>query len=184
MKPIPTTALASLAMFVIGIGVGFVLFSSPPDGDQNGVQSVERLRVGTVESVDAQTATYQHPTYGFSLTYPSELIVQEFDEVGGETIVFQKPQEQKGFQLYITPYADTTISESRIKNDIPSGIIREPTEVLLAGDIRGLLFWSEVPVIGESRELWFVHDGYLYQVTTYAPLDAWLADIMSTFRFN
>jgi hypothetical protein len=37
--------------------------------------------------------------------------------------------------------------------------------------------------MGDARELWFIRDGYLYEVTTYKPLDTWLADIMKTWQF-
>ena len=36
---------------------------------------------------------------------------------------------------------------------------------------------------GASREVWFVHKGFLYEVTTYKALDSWLASIMLTWKF-
>ena len=36
---------------------------------------------------------------------------------------------------------------------------------------------------GDTREVWFIHGGYLYEVTTYKELDIWLAGIMRTWKF-
>ena len=33
------------------------------------------------------------------------------------------------------------------------------------------------------REVWFIHGGYLYEVTTYKELDTWLGSIMQTWKF-
>lgn len=37
--------------------------------------------------------------------------------------------------------------------------------------------------MGDTRELWFIHNGYLYEVATYKTLDAWLAGIMQMWQF-
>jgi hypothetical protein len=38
--------------------------------------------------------------------------------------------------------------------------------------------------LAASREIWFIHDGFLYEVTTYKELDSWLATIMQTWQFT
>ena len=37
--------------------------------------------------------------------------------------------------------------------------------------------------MGDAREVWFIKNGFLYEVTTYKELDAWLASIMQTWKF-
>ena len=37
--------------------------------------------------------------------------------------------------------------------------------------------------MGDTREVWFIHGGYLYEVTTYKPLDTWLTPILQTWKF-
>jgi hypothetical protein len=34
------------------------------------------------------------------------------------------------------------------------------------------------------REIWFIHGGFLYEVTTYKQLDSWLTPIMQTWQFT
>ena len=122
--------------------------------------------------------------YGFSVEYPRELEYQVFDEeAGGESIVFQKPDERIGFQIFISLFQDEQISTSYIQEFLPSAVIEDPQEIIIGEDIRGVIFWSSDARIGRTREVWFPYNGYLYQVTTYEYLDSWLAEIMSSWRF-
>jgi hypothetical protein len=38
--------------------------------------------------------------------------------------------------------------------------------------------------MGDTREVWFIKGGFLYEVTTYKQLDTWLAQILQTWQFN
>jgi hypothetical protein len=37
--------------------------------------------------------------------------------------------------------------------------------------------------MGDAREVWFIKSGYLFEVTTYKPLDSWLSQILQTWKF-
>ena len=171
--------------FLIGAVAGVFgsnIFDSRAPNQNSGVS----LLRGSVERVTEGQSRYTNNRYGFSLVYPSELVIQEFEESENTmSVIFQKPGEEVGFQIFVTSYSEPTITEARIKTDIPSGIIENPVEVLIgvSRDIRALRFNSEVPLIGESTEVWFLRDGYLYEVTTYAALDEWLAEILATLTF-
>lgn len=143
---------------------------------------------------------FTHPQYTFSVEYPKELEVERFQEGDdSETIIFQESlsagseQEKIGFQIFISPFGkDEILTQNRILEDLPEAIIEEPQEAILGTltgaseeeRIHALLFWSHDPSIGKTREVWFTHDGYLYEITTYAYLDSWLAKILSTWNFN
>ena len=130
---------------------------------------------------------FTHDLRGLSVEVPGELEIKSFDEGGGaETVVFQHPTDQLGFQIFILPYKGEQITEDRILKDIPSGVVKDPQEVVIGkrGDIRAMAFVSENPIMGETREVWFIHDGYLYEVTTYLSYDEWIADIMDTVSFE
>lgn len=43
---------------------------------------------------------------------------------------------------------------------------------------------SEDAAIGATYEVWFVHDGLLYQVMTYRDLDDWFTQILNTWQFR
>ncbi len=134
-----------------------------------------------LESQDA--LGYKNSEKGFSLYYPEELSVEEYDEGGGvETIVFSNTVSGNEFQIFITPYSEDFISEERFRLDIPSGVIEDQKDVSIGG-VPGIIFFSEHPLMGPTREVWFIHKGFLYEVTTYKALDAWIADIIKTWVF-
>lgn len=126
-----------------------------------------------------------HPTFGFTITVPNTVEWERYEEGGGsETLVFVDTVSQNEFQLFVTPYTDTEITPERLAADIPSGDIREPTEIVLDNGVSAMMFWSQAPIVGESREVWFIHDGYLYEATTARALDPWLAFILNTIVFD
>ena len=139
---------------------------------------------------------FVHPTIGFSLEYPENLVVNQFNEKeNAKSVVFQKStddsslstEEKTGFQIYALPFDDEGkgLTLEKIKHDLPNVAIEEPVEAFIgekAGEPKkAWIFWIQNPKIGRTREVWFVDKGYLFEVTTYAHLDLWLAQIMSTW---
>jgi hypothetical protein len=45
------------------------------------------------------------------------------------------------------------------------------------------MFYGNNAIKRDTREVWFIHGGLLYEVTTYKQLDSWLAQIMQTWQF-
>jgi hypothetical protein len=74
------------------------------------------------------------------------------------------------------------VDEERFRLDQPSGVMNEPTDVLIDG-AHGSIFFGRNSIMGDTREAWFVHNGYLYEVVTYKDLDAWLSEIMATWKW-
>ena len=139
---------------------------------------------------------FTHPERGFSVEYPQDLEVLKFDEGdGAETILFSRKENEhfpllgkRGFQIFIMPFEELELTKDKILKDLPEAIIEELQEVVLGvntagGDIKALIFWSQSPVIDKTREVWFVHNSYLYEVTTYEHFDSELAKILSTWQF-
>lgn len=134
-------------------------------------------------SVPAGAREYRSATYHFSLFYPQELSVTEHAEGGGAmTITFQNVGDSTGFQIFIVPYTGTQVSEERFRRDEPSGIRKSLTTVSVDGAVAAA-FYSANTMLGETREVWFLHGGYLYEVTTLKSLDSWLASILATWKF-
>jgi len=140
---------------------------------------------------------FTHPLYGFSVEYPEELDITTFEEdEHSETVVFRTPEDESvsleekiGFQIFISPFEeDSILTYERIREDLPFATIEDPVEVVIGTktgqETQALLFWSEDPTIGRTRELWFVYNSNLYEVTTFAHLDNFLASILTTWNFN
>lgn len=170
-----------IIIFVLGIIIGHYLV--PTSSTPLSESSV--LRTGVVETAEKMQVRYRDHEHLFSFMYPEEFLVSEFTETGNaKTLVFEVPGTEQAFQIFIAPFTGSTITKSDIIRQIPSGVIEDLKEVIIGDGIRALVFWSDVPILGKSREVWFIKNGYLYEVTTYAALDELMANILSTVRFS
>lgn len=135
------------------------------------------------QPVSANTRRYENAAFHFSLVYPSELQVEEYAEQGGAlTVTFQDPNSDEGFEVYVTPYAQSQVTQQRFDTDEPSGVMNSPTAIVIAG-APATMFFGNNTLMGDTREVWFIRGGFLYEVATYKNLDAWLSQIMSTWAF-
>ena len=126
---------------------------------------------------------YENTAFHFGLFFPDNLHATEYNEQGGAlTASFQDPVTNEGFQVYVTPYAGKQIDTARLKLDEPSGVYLQPTDVIIDGT-SATTFFSTNAIMGDTREVWFIKNGFLYEVTTYKELDTWLADILRTWKF-
>lgn len=169
--------------------------------EKNNLQFSPNIKVESISSNDL-IKNLKYPEYGFTFDYPSELKIKAFlENNGGETLIFKNPtgKERRGFQIFIVPFEEasstpnnaktlkneTILTPERIRQDLPSAIIEKPMEVLIGKDKnkQALIFFSEDPSIGKTREIWFIHKGNLFEISTYADLDAWIGPITETFKF-
>jgi hypothetical protein len=129
--------------------------------------------------------TYTSSEFDFSLTYPSTLSVTEYDEGGGtKSVVFQKPNEHVGFQMFITPDdGDDPLTPAGIKLDFPTLEMHGIESLMVGTGTAAVAFASNVPDFGPTQELWLTHDGYLFEIVTYPDRGPWLAQIINTIRF-
>jgi hypothetical protein len=77
------------------------------------------------------------------------------------------------------PYSGDVISEDRFNCDEPSGARKDVTNVTVDG-AKGIAFYGWDDRLHDTREYWFIHDGLLYEVTTFKSLDGWLSPIMQS----
>ncbi len=127
---------------------------------------------------------YKNTQYGFSLYYPSDLQVSENNEsAGAYTISFENANYSKGFEIFVTPYAERQVSRERFKMDEPSGVMQEPTSIVL-DNAPATMFFGSNGVMGDTREVWFIKNGFLFEIATYKNADSWLSQIMATWQFT
>lgn len=147
---------------------------------KNTDQTAGVLKANEVKEVKTDTkAILKHEKPNFTLEYPADFVVSKTAIDGGETVVFKKPAPKSGFQIFISPYAEKAGLNSVIQAAFPDLPIEGMQEVVIGDNIHALIFWSSDPSIGKTRELWFVRDGYLFQVTAYPELDSLLAEIFA-----
>jgi hypothetical protein len=172
------------ASFLMRYSVGEPSFRQSLDGQANNSQTNNSTSGNSLPA--GQTSSLTHRSPDFSLSYPDNLGTSSIKESdGSETIVFNDSnQRHVGFQIYISSYKDTApINREFVATAFPLLKIENPVEIIFGDNVHGLVFTSNDLSIGKTRELWFAHNGYLYQVTTYAALDSWLAEIFKSWIF-
>ena len=126
---------------------------------------------------------YRSGKYHFSIFHSNRESVQTYDESGGAmTLTFEDMNNTSGFQIFIVPYSQSQVTPERFKQDEPSGIRTDLTPMVIDG-VTGAAFNSKDPLLGDTYEVWFVHDGYLYEITTLKSLTAQLQAYMQTWSF-
>lgn len=126
---------------------------------------------------------YKNLLFHFSLIYPKDLQVREYDDgTSASTITFEDRAGKNGFQIFIVPYPEKQVSVEQFKKDVPSGVMENPINIKIDG-APATLFYSRDVIVGDTLEVWFIKNGFLYEVTTSKELESWLADIMKTWQF-
>lgn len=126
---------------------------------------------------------------GFSFIHATDLTVTAFDEGAGEMVLVHDATNagsKREFQIYAAPFDEAgPLTAARIHKDLPDMEITDAQPVLIGSnkDIDALIFFSNNPSIGKTREVWFVHGGYMYQVTGYADADAIVGPLLDTWSF-
>lgn len=127
---------------------------------------------------------YRSERYGFALFYPEEMGVTEQDEgQGAMTITFEDASARHGFQIFVVPYNKSSISDARFMQDVPSGVRENLTEMQVYG-VTATAFNSVDSFVGETREIWFIANTHLYEMTTTRDAAADLDEIVRTLKFT
>lgn len=127
-----------------------------------------------------ETRNYTHPGYGFSFEYPDGWNVSSFAEGEGETVLIQP-----GVQIYISIFdeEETALTKERILADIPDLKIENDKQIKIANTIDALSFDSANQGGQNTKEVWFVYNRFLYQISA-AGNGGVLDKIINTFKFN
>lgn len=171
-------------ILVLGLlaGLGYVAFEYAPSSLRQGFT----LPQGSY-MVPELSKEYSNTTYHFSLKMPEDFEATKFEDEFGTAVVLQD-QSGNGVQILISPFGDEDIKEltqERIKQDLPDMLISEAQTVEIGDEYKGLAFKSDNEFFGgASREVWFVYQQNLYQISTYARLDELLQKIFTTWQFN
>ena len=191
---IPKIALIILAIALLFGAIYFVVSNKKsPQSEEvsnniNEYQSVSgnEQTFTIAQSEDGENNIYTDSQYKFSFEYPKNFTATKFQEgEEGDTILVQEKESKKSFQIFISPFDEPgPLTKERILQDLPDLIINNPEQRVLKNGAVALIFFSEEESLGETREIWFIHNNHLYQVTTTKDLDSLVADIISTWRFH
>jgi len=174
--------VALIILATSSLGVYYLARGQDKD---NTLEQLAALNIGIDGEAPQDTKEYTNKKYNFKLKHPSDLEVKEFDEGGGASlIVFEKEYANSvaGFQMFILPYNAKEITRERFLLDVPSGVQKDMKYIDIEGVNVGI-FYSEDSLLGETVEIWFINNGYLYEITAPKSLDTWVTDIVKTLHF-
>lgn len=136
-----------------------------------------------------ESASYTDPTYGFSISLPKDFIVSSSDQDDGELIIAEHPTFNLGLEAFISPFdSEGQLTVDTIRELNPALSIKEPVDMELPDGTPALRFASDDPALGDTRQLWFLHNGDLFQVVFYSAntewLDAWVRAFPNDWTFT
>lgn len=182
------------------IAFSVYLAAKPPSGAAPGKTSdvfgTSDVKEGTASNPLVQNGVYKNEKFSFSVAIPDDLKVTETNPDEFTTMVLaeaadarldssaRQASQQRSFQIFIMPFDEPgPITKERILIDLPEATVDNPQPVSING-IDALLFFGKDEDLGKTREVWFAHEGYLYQVSSYASFDEELSKIMTSFKFQ
>lgn len=158
--------------------------SAPPTVSASSATSSGASSGTTSNPQPPNTKAYQSSLYHFSLYYPDDLTVSEQPGAYGSIVVlFEDQATNQTFVIFIVPYDQPKITRQTFEMDEPSGVMNDPINITIDG-ASATEFLSTNPAMGASFEIWFLHGGFLYEVTAPQSLDTWLLQIMETWQFT
>src|SRR6185436_9695872 len=99
---------------------------------------------------------YRNETNRFEFFYPAPLLARKTDEGNNAlTLTFEDEDTGEGFQIFVVPYGQRQVSAERFRMDEPSGVIKEPIDVVI-DNVRGTMFFGNNGIMGDTREVWFI----------------------------
>ena len=135
-------------------------------------------------------SAYENDDYGFGFKYPDGFNVMEMPIESGQVLILQNQKTDVGLQIMITQYDGTeeSLTAESVKQSVPDLTIKEPQELFIGesgAKGKGLAFVSDNAEFGgKSREVWFIYNGNLYQMSTYLDYDELIKGILNNWEFK
>jgi len=187
-----TFIIVAVAVIIIVAGI-FIFLNNKKSVTEPGTEldsennpAIEQTYTVTASKEDSKNNIYTDSQYKFSFQYPKDFTATKFREgEDGDTILIQQKDGKGGFQVFIAPFDEPgPITKERIVQDLPDMKIESAENRVLKNGVPALIFFSEETSLGKTREIWFINNGYLYQVTTTKDLDSLVAQIVAMWRFE
>jgi len=157
--------------------------NAPLAESQKSGATINADAISQVADAPAGYVQYRNTKYGFSFYHLPDGKITEYDEgSGAETVVLENLQKVRGMQVFIVPYDRPLITQERFNEDEPSGVRINVQDASLDG-VRAVTFNSTDIALGETREIWVIRNGYLYEITTFSGVGEWFTPIIQSWRW-
>jgi hypothetical protein len=129
-------------------------------------------------------AIYTDPAHRFSIRLPAGSTVQNFLSTDGAVDTLIIRLGSRAVQATITKwrYATTTLTLDTLSRDYP--YIAMQNAILKSVVVAGATGVNFTDRYSGAEQLWFVHDGYLYQLTDFGSEDGMDQVVADAFQFQ
>ncbi len=130
-----------------------------------------------------QTQVYASPD-GYSFIYPKDFKVGQFEEGEGNMTLIQQTQGNLGMQIYVQDFDEAgPLTVQRIKQDLPDQDIEQAQNASLDKE-PAIVFFSKNESLGQTYEVWLVHNKKLFQISGYAQEKDLINKILNTWKWQ
>lgn len=92
--------------------------------------------------------------------------------------------EGHGFQIFATAFDEQgPITAERIRQDLPDAVIKGTGQARLDGEL-ALTYYGTDADLGDTYEVWVVHDGKLYQIMAKKADEPVIIATLNTWKWN
>ncbi len=189
---ISTRIKAAIAGIVI-LAAAVVIFFGPTDGAKKLRNQVTDFAGKTLQPDGGQpenaipaggSGSYTDSVYGFSFSYTPGHTVGRFEQGEGDVVLVQSPDKSAGFQVYVVPFDEAgPLTAGRIAKDLPDMPMQNVQEISFGPSkeesIQAVRFTS-----GQSREVWFIHEQVLYQISADISQDDAVVEMLKSWRWE
>lgn len=132
---------------------------------------------------ESDDSNYFHVNPNFSFTYPKNFTVGNFDELNHKIVLVQNAKKEHAFQIAISSFDEpnTVLTVDRVKKDLPNLKMQDPLQINIGSQGSGVSF---VDSGTRMREVWFVYNSFLYQITATRESEGLLESVLKTWRFD
>lgn len=135
------------------------------------------------------TLPYLHGDNSFSFRFPDDLkFTNSAEDVNGETqetVIFTSNDNNRGFQIFIAPFdSKSDFSIEDVKGSNPELEISDSKNLAIGGE-KAISFISKIKGSNfDTLEIWFTHQGKIYQISTYPNFKGELLDILPSWKWQ
>ena len=173
MKKVIYIGIVAVVLILIFLFVGL-------RGDKS--FGVGEIFVGNTEK-QIQRLVFVHATLGFSFDYPSSHNLSIVEDGFGESILVLR--DGRGMQVYISEVdSSVKVDSNTVRRDLVGEKIESLLDIELPKEkISAVSFASEHDTMGRVWDVWFSHEGVLYQVTCEEGEEELLKMFVESFSF-
>lgn len=129
--------------------------------------------------------SYTHPLFGFTFSLNEKFSTGTFTEGEGEMLLVKLEGEQnRQTQIYVTEFSEKgPLTAQKISQDLPGMVMENPIDVMVDGE-PAVAFISKSDSGEKTREVWLVHSGHLYQISSLTTSEKMASDILTSWKWE